>query len=430
MHTSSTPPREPLGFAALLVAQFFGAANDNLLKGVLTFMVIDGIWSGHLGEGGQSLVSICFTLPFIVLSGWGGQFTERHGKRRVAIWLKTLELPIAGLALWGTVTHDLWLTLAALFILSCQSAYFGPCKYGMIPDLMGGPRLSRANGTMNLCTNVSAIVATVAAGLIADLYAPKADPGSGDAWLPGYCFMVCALIGVLAIRGIPKTIPGGNATQRYARTPFAVYVETLRSLRGTALLRIVWAWGFFYLIAGLTLLIVPEYTVVLDISREKAGRVLGILAISVGVGSYAAGLIARPGRETKMIVAGGCGLALSLLALAVVPASYTNVSAFIFCGGFSAGFYVIPLQAAIQALAPPERRGQILGTANGVSFMFMTLASAIFWVLRPGFGSQPQQIFAVGALLMLAALGGFFWVLRAKLNPFDAPASPNSNEYR
>ena len=41
------------GFLSLIVTQFFGAANDNILKGVLIFMVIkDGVWEGQLGVGG------------------------------------------------------------------------------------------------------------------------------------------------------------------------------------------------------------------------------------------------------------------------------------------------------------------------------------------------------------------------------------------
>ena len=40
------------------MTQFFGAANDNILKGVLIYMVIDGAWAGQLGSGGQGIVSI------------------------------------------------------------------------------------------------------------------------------------------------------------------------------------------------------------------------------------------------------------------------------------------------------------------------------------------------------------------------------------
>src|SRR5210317_1688589 len=86
------------GFLSLVATQFFGAMNDNVLKGVLTFMVIDGAWAGKLGAGGQGIVGICFTIPFIILSGYAGQMADRHSKRTVTRWVKIVEIPIAILA--------------------------------------------------------------------------------------------------------------------------------------------------------------------------------------------------------------------------------------------------------------------------------------------------------------------------------------------
>ena len=71
------------GFLSLIATQFFGAMNDNVLKGILTFMVIDGAWAGHLGSGGQGIVGICFTVPFILLSAFAGQLADRYSKRTV-----------------------------------------------------------------------------------------------------------------------------------------------------------------------------------------------------------------------------------------------------------------------------------------------------------------------------------------------------------
>ncbi len=62
------------GFLSLLSTQFLGAANDNILKQILVFMIATGIWSGSLaegglGDGGQSLPALCLTLPFILVCG-------------------------------------------------------------------------------------------------------------------------------------------------------------------------------------------------------------------------------------------------------------------------------------------------------------------------------------------------------------------------
>ena len=68
--------------------------------------------------------------------------------------------------------------------------------------------------------------------------------------------------------------------------------------------------------------------------------------------------------------------------------------------GFFAGFYIIPLQAALQKLSPDDERGRFLGTANGVSFAFLAVASLLYWLIRPLF-AEPQKIFLVSAGLML-----------------------------
>ena len=55
-------PSRPLanrGFLSLVITQFFGVVNDNLLKQVLTFgLAAAGVWSGVLGDGGQSWVAM------------------------------------------------------------------------------------------------------------------------------------------------------------------------------------------------------------------------------------------------------------------------------------------------------------------------------------------------------------------------------------
>ena len=73
------------GLTALLIAQFMGAANDNILKTLLSFAVVRGMWGGNLGEGGQGLVALCLFVPFILFSGWAGPLSDRYSKKTVAI---------------------------------------------------------------------------------------------------------------------------------------------------------------------------------------------------------------------------------------------------------------------------------------------------------------------------------------------------------
>ncbi len=417
------------GFLSLIFTQFFGAANDNLLKGVLTFMVIDGVWSGRLGAGGQGLVALCFTIPFIVLSGYAGQFADRNSKRYVSVLVKVVEIPIAAMAMLGFWLGSLWITLAALVALTCQSAFFGPAKYGMIPELVDDRDLSRANGTINMMTNIAVILGTLLAGEVADRYnpLPASDGSSAPAvlWLPGALMLAVAAAGLIAVLFLVRLEPG-DKNLKYNPNPIATYISTIREMSKSPLLMVMLAWGYFYLLAGLALLIIPEYTIVLNIDRAEASVLLGILGVAIGLGSVSAGLISGHRIEPRLIPIGALGITVFFVLLGTVQPSlpalapklrvaFSNVGGFIFGAGVFAGFYIIPLQAMLQKLSPDDERGRFLGTANGISFSFLAVASLLYWIIKPLFIGAPQRIFLVSAALMLVGAAFFLVKLRHTL---------------
>ncbi len=409
------------GFLSLLASQFFGAMNDNIIKGILTFMVIDGAWAGELGKGGQGIVGVCFTIPFILLSGYAGQVADRYSKRSVLLGVKIAEVPIAIVALIGFWSGNLWITLASLIMLTCQSAFFGPAKYGMIPELVEDSDLSRANGTINMMTNVAVIIGTLAAGFISDAYSPQ-GLGTPLVWLPGFALVVIALHGLVAAMLMTELQPG-DRDLKWDWNPLSTYIGAVREMSKTRLLMVMMAWGYFYLLAGIALFIVPEYTVVLNVSRAEASVLLGVMGIAIGIGCAVAGLISGHRIETRLIPIGALGLIVFFALLALVPPSLpdmapmvrvglSSIALFIFGAGFSAGFYIVPLQALLQKMSPDDERGRFLGTANACSFTFLTVAAILYTVIRPAFGEHPQRIFLICSLLMLAGSAYFFWRLK------------------
>ncbi|TWU43974.1 Lysophospholipid transporter LplT [Novipirellula aureliae] len=409
------------GFLSLLASQFFGAMNDNVLKGVLTFMVIDGAWKGLLGDGGQGIVGICFTIPFILLSGYAGQIADRYSKRSVTLWVKIAEIPIAIVAGIGFVTGNLWLTLFALVALTCQSAFFGPAKYGMIPELVDDSDLSRANGTINMMTNVAVIAGTLIAGAVSDVYSPQ-NGAVGIRWIPIATLLSISIAGLIAAWFLTPLQPGARSL-KFDFNPFTTYILTIREMAKTRLLMVMMAWGYFYLLAGIALFIVPEYTIVLGINRSEASVLMGVLGVAIGVGCAVAGLISGHRIEVRLIPIGAAGLVLFFALLGLVPPSLpdrapmirvalSNVALFILGAGFFAGFYIIPLQALLQKLSPDDERGRFLGTANAVSFAFLTVAALFYWAIRPVFGDEPQNIFWVSSILMAVGAAFFLWKLR------------------
>ena len=55
------------GYTGLMISQFAGAVNDNLLKGALLVLVVaPNLWADVLGPASTGWVSFALTFPFII----------------------------------------------------------------------------------------------------------------------------------------------------------------------------------------------------------------------------------------------------------------------------------------------------------------------------------------------------------------------------
>ena len=102
------------GFGFLNTTQFLNAFNDNLLKQMLMWgTAAGGIWASQIAPGGQAYASLCLAIPFILLSGFAGQFSDRYSKRAVIIVVKFMEVLIGIMALVGFLVGNLWVLITA-----------------------------------------------------------------------------------------------------------------------------------------------------------------------------------------------------------------------------------------------------------------------------------------------------------------------------
>ncbi len=407
------------GFLSLTATQFFGAANDNVLKSVLALAVaLQGVWSNALGDGGQAYVSLCLTLPFIFLSGIAGQIADRFSKQRVALWVKIAEIFIALVGYAAFVMGSLWIAMATLLLLAVQSAFFGPAKYGMIPELVRAKELSRANGIINMMTNLAVIVGTLVAGPIYQAYYPRSDPalpvaslGPARLWLPGAAMLLVAALGLAACLFLPK-LKAQDPKLKFSGNVFGPYIKAIPEMARSPLLLVASAWAFFYMIGMMALLILPDYKALLNVDPTQASYLLGVLGVSIGIGSVTAGLVSGSHIEPRLVPIGACGMTIGFVLLGLLPLNYYLVAALLFGSGFFAGFYIIPLQSLLQFLSPEDERGRFLGTANAMSFVASTLGSVIFLACRKLLHLDANRVFLVCAALSVVGIGLLIWRLR------------------
>jgi len=400
-----------VGYVALLITQFLGAANDNILKQCLIFMVTTGIWAGQLGPGGQVIPALCLTIPFILLSGYAGQIADRFSKQRVTVWVKIAEVPIALLGMVGFLTQNLTLTLASLVLLSAQSAFFGPAKYGVIPELLAERHLSQANGIINMFTNLAVILGSLAAGPISDWYHPQSPAARPMLWIPGAAMLTVALLGLFASFGMPR-LPAADPQLKYNYNPFSTYYLSLREMAQSPLLTVALAWSGFYMIGMIALLIVPEYEQILEITYTQTSYLIGILGVAIAIGSVSAGYLSRGTIRPWFIPCGATGMTVMFLLLGLITPNYYTVAGLILAIGISAGFYIVPLQALLQALSPPDERGRFLGTANALSFCFTSFGSLLYWFCRNPLQMPANRVHLVCAGLAFVGTIVGIWRLR------------------
>lgn len=410
------------GFSALLVTQFFGAVNDSVLKQVIILAVASGgIWAHQLGAGGQAYVALCLTVPFILLSGIAGQVADRISKSRITVWAKVVEVGIAAVALGAFLAGSLWACLLAMVLLATQSAFFGPAKYGMIPEVVSDQLLSQANGTINMLTNLAIIGGTLAAGLVYGAYVagtggPSAVAAANPAllWVPGLVLVGIALIGLIPALCIPR-LRTFDQSLPIDFNPFRPYLKALREMAESSLLLVALAWSFFYLLGMMALLVLPDFSGLLEISPEMNNNLLGVLGITIGIGSVAAGFISGKHIEPRLIPVGAVGMTLFFILLGVGPLGFWWVAALLGGAGFFAGFYIVPLQALLQHLSPPDERGRFLGTANALSFLFSSIGAILVRVLRKDLALPANQVFLVIGALAFTGSGVLLWRIRKLL---------------
>src|SRR5438045_1174747 len=145
------------GFWSLIVTQFQGAFSDNALKWLVTFWVLGLAIPPEQRDRLVSVVGLLFAIPFILFSMSGGYLADRFSKRSVMIGVKLFEFPVMFTALAGLAMGNLWLAIAAMFLMGVHSAIFGPSKYGILPELLPEKDLSWGNGILELGTFLAII---------------------------------------------------------------------------------------------------------------------------------------------------------------------------------------------------------------------------------------------------------------------------------
>ena len=401
--TAGPEPFRKRGFWALFAAIFQEAFNDLAFRTLVTFFVLGIGLSQAQRDGLVSLTLLLFSLPFILFSMAGGYFADRYSKRSVTLWMKAVEVGSMSLGVVALAYGNVPLLLTVVFLVSAQSAIFGPSKWGLLPELLPEKRLSWGNGVFQFGTYMAAIVGTVAGGYLSETFQEHKE------W-SGVILMVLAACGVLVSLGIDR-VPAANPSRRLRINFFSELASQIRGIRtDRALSLAVLGNAYFLFLASLLQLNILRYGKdILQVGDTQNGYLQAAVAVGIGVGSVAAGYLSGNKIEYGLIPLGSFGIVLTAGALTQIGLTFWTVALYLALLGFSGGFFIVPIGALIQHRPPAEVRGGVIAAANLLSWVGAFLAAGADYLLTSVGRVSPPNIFLLGAGM---TLGGTIYVAR------------------
>ena len=401
---SEKPQNWRRGFWSLWVTQFQGAFSDNVHKMLITFLIL-GLHLPKKEEDWLVLwVGVLFALPFVLFSMTGGWLANRFSKRSVTIGVKVLEIAVMALATVGLGLVNLPLLLVCVFLMSLQSALFGPSKYGLLPELLSESQLSWGNGVLQMGTNVAVLLGTVAAGFLADWFVGR------QVW-SGVVLVALATAGTLSSLGINR-VPAVNPSARPRINFLGDLLDQLRYIRSDRVLTLAILGSTYFSFLGSMLIInVTMYgEEILGLSFRQNSLLQTAIAIGVGGGALAAGYLSGRKIEYGLVPLGSIWLTVFCALLGAPGLAMREVVVRLALAGFFGGFFVVPIGALLQYRPLPERKAGVLGASNLLSFVGVMLGFAVNYALRRS-GLTPPQVFMAGAAMTLAGTIYAVWLL-------------------
>ena len=401
----NTPDTLSASFHWLNWTQFQGALNDNIFKLLVTFFLIRTMGAEHASML-SGLGGIIFALPFILFIPAAGVLADRHSKSRITVAAKVGEITVMLMAAVIFWLAPPWMGFVALFLMSTQSALFGPTKYGIIPELVESHQLSRANGYLVALTYLSIILGTVAGPWLTDhLIGPELTDNKGaDFALAALVCVGIAVTGTMTSLGIRRLPPVGTSGRRISWRFWNDVLFTYRQNRHDRFLVLaILASAYFSLIgAFIQMNLIPFAMEHLGLSELDGGFLFLFAAFGIGAGSLIAGRLSGRNIEFGMVPVGALIIAVSTSLLYVLPHSANTTRVLIFTAGLGAGLYIIPIEAFIQYRAPRDQMGAVLAANGFLSWIGVLLAG--FLVFGLSFFSVWKPAYTFG-LLGIITLG-------------------------
>jgi LPLT family lysophospholipid transporter-like MFS transporter len=399
-------------YPLLLAGQFLSAFGDNailaVIVGQLTYLQRAGaITATELRTSNTIYTSLLF-VPYVLLAPLAGYLNDRFAKTSWLVGgnaLKLLGTALCALSVWFGPT---WQGLGYL-VVGIGACFYGPAKYGILPEILPRARLVKANGMVELLTLVAILGGAIAGSVLADVFKDRVLVSYG------------VLTGIFGAALFLNSLMTATPHKAHIRLADSVgeFTRHLRDLMTSARLsRILVGTALFWVCgAAMKINFQPWGLEVLHLPDNTQIALLGLwLSVGVMAGSLLAGQLHAVGdlRRTRtygFALAGMLGLLFTVNSFGfwlhptaqlgplhlVVP-----VVLLLIATGVTAGLFLIPLNAALQAESHAEKLGKTIAVQNLFDNIGM-LTAGVYVFTGVKAGLSPSGVF-LGLALGVAAL--------------------------
>jgi len=404
-------------FAPLFVTQFLGAFNDNLFKNAL-ILLFTYVVAAKVGLEPELLGTIAaglFILPFFLFSAFAGQLADKMEKSRLIRRIKLLEIALMVLATVGFLLENSVMLLGVLFLMGTQSTFFGPLKYGILPDHLKEDELIGGNALIETGTFLAILIGTILGLIVRAPFGPEI--------ISGFLLLV-AVAGYMAARNIPKapsSAPDLKINWNFIGETFSMVREVKKhEVLYLAILGISWFW----FVGATFLTLFPAYAQkTLGAQEEVVTLFLALFSIGIATGSLLCNRLLRGVVSARYVPLAAVGMAIFCVDLYYASAhitpqagGMTDIKAFLAMPAswrilgdmlgtaIAGGIYIVPLYATLQARSIASQRARVIAANNIINALFMVASALIIGALTSNGVTIPGMFLVTGIMSAVAAV--------------------------
>ena len=307
-----------------------------------------------------------------------------------------------------------------LFLMGMQSSFFGPGKYGILPEMLPEEHLPRANGIILMTTFLAIIFGTAVAGLFGNWFIDDDAPYQQRAvglWQGSLVCIGIAITGTLTSLLIRRVAPA-KPELAFHLDALIIPAESRKLLYGDRPLRMaLLASCVFWLVSGIAIQAVNSLGLVqLGLDRFWTSVMTAIIGLGIAVGAVTAGRLSHGRTDFRIVQVGLWGIVVCLISLSIWRPGGVHVLGFsgsvvaLTLLGISAGLFAIPIQVFIQTRPPKGQKGRMIAAMNLLNFIAILFSGVLYgWFDRivTAQGWPRCAIFAMMSAIVLPLAIGY-----------------------